>query len=89
MTWTRIGCTARDVLMATASPALIPMGGHVRVDGLYGPPRIETVWGTDAGTELLKDVRHPRHSSDPGDGDRLPCEHYEWEKEDPGNVTTR
>lgn len=77
MSWTPIGCARSDEIKATED--LWVVASRSDIGGEFGEPRIDTVWG-DRKTEqeVLKDVRHPRYEWDSQQGDREPCEHYEW-----------
>ncbi len=51
------------------------LGGRSDLDGEYGPPKVETIWGW-YDHEAIRSTRHPRYLGDQECGDRKPCEHY-------------
>lgn len=79
MSWDKVACAERDKMFTALSGSLCVIAGRSDMSGEYGDPRIETIWGdNETEGEVLKDVRHPRYEWDSQEGDRKPCEHYQW-----------
>lgn len=71
----KITCAERDTIMHATGryDGWEVHSGLTDLDGEFGQPRVETVWGK--GNQRVRDVRHP----DAGGGDDVrPCEHYQW-----------
>ena len=84
MSWVQISCVDRDLAYRDVinDDEYGVISGRSDMGGQYGDPRVETIWGYGDAPHL-KDVRHPRYEWDSRIGDRLPCEHYQWEEVQP------
>ena len=73
MNLTRISCEESDKLR----PGLCVVSSCTDLDGqFHAEPQIDTVWGHEDGTEIMRDARFPRWEWDSRKGDRKACEHY-------------
>lgn len=73
--WNRITCAESEEHLQLMGDAKFVYSSLTDIDGEYGEPRIETIWGRRETPDepILKNVRHP----DPDGGrDVASCEHW-------------
>lgn len=77
-TWTEITCAQYEEQLTGLGEDRCVYSGLTDISGLYGEPRIETVWArkSDPEVPVVKGIRHPAADGSGEGPDARPCTHF-------------